>query len=244
MQKLHRNYAGFGVHELILVLLVIGALFGVGGYVWSKNSTQRTSSTTKVSPSLQKEVETPPQPAAPDPFEGWRTYENAELGFKLRYPQEWGTPSVARKALNDAKYETNLPYVVTFSGDETPFARIFPSDWKFTPPKSTEWRGPLAREDIKAYQVKLVDEQTRAAAITYSSFSGEVSLAGIKLIALSKLNASQIEVHKDDSYDAKRPCLSEQKNKYGSMEIMATLDCYPEAYRNNFVKFMDSFTAL
>lgn len=245
-----KSIAGFSVPELLIVLLILGAVFGVGGYAWTKVSSRSKATSTKTAIVKSDALDSQQQTSAADLDKGWAEYRSNEYGFTFRYPQEWGTVTVTRKALNDERYETNLPYVVGFQNSEAPKARIFPADWKFNPPFATEWDRPLTYDPLldkrNALQVSL--DQTKVASIVFSSIGGGIRLLGLKSEVISKLNAKEVEFMQGDSYSEggklapKTSCLTQKTD--GSMEGYPTLDCYPEAYRNTFVKFMDSFKAI
>lgn len=65
---------GFSTIELLVVLVVVGALGFTGWYVWNAQTASKTQ---------------PIPTKATDPYAGWNTYSDANGHYSLRYPKSW-----------------------------------------------------------------------------------------------------------------------------------------------------------
>lgn len=83
------NNRGFSV-VMALVIVVIVAALGMGGYfVWHKNKqTAKTTSNTKTSQNSSS-GSTGKQPSQTDPYVGWKTAKSPRAGFSIKYPSDW-----------------------------------------------------------------------------------------------------------------------------------------------------------
>jgi hypothetical protein len=243
--KLHHRIAGFASGELVIVILVIGAIVGTGGYVYSQVSSGKSAKQTKT-PVQTGSGPTFTPPSAGDP--SWSEYQNGDYGFRFKYPPAWGTVSITRKALNDSKYEPSLPYVVSFRSKEAPRAWIIPSDWKTTSTQ-TNVRQPLTVEQLMegASVRQIAQDPSKSVAIVYSAQRG-IQLLGLKSEVIPKINGAEVEFTQGESYSdgntlaPKKTCLSQI-----TTDAPATypgLECYPESYRNDFMQFVDSFSSI
>lgn len=241
--KRNKN-AGFAAGELIIVILVIGAIIGAGGYVYSRIDNE------KQAPPAKTPVKTTPTNTS-TVDQNWSEYKNVEYGFTFQYPQAWGTVSVTRKALNESAYETNLPYVVTFRSKEAPQAWIIPSDWKFAPPASStkQWRRTLTDEVLTASNALQITQNARTTISIVDSGAHGIELLGTKAEVITKISGSQIDFRQGEAYSVggslapKKACLTQAADST-TPAGHPTLACYPEGYRTDFVKFIDSFTSI
>lgn len=243
--KITKNQSG--IAHLALVLLLAIALSGVGfaGYkVYKSNQDKKLNQAT--APAAQEtatKTEETKKEESKIP-ESFVEYENKESGFKFAYPRDWGTVSVSRQALNNEKYENNLPYFIKFSNADSPTAIIIPADWQFNPPGASEWNYPIDKAILSKSGLKVVDDAAKTVTIGYSTLSGQVEITGVQIVKLKTVNASQVELHRKDAYEAKKTCLEMRVNEYNSNEDHATLACYTQTYRDNFVKVLQSFSQL
>lgn len=88
-----KNHKGFALIEGLLILLIVGILVVVGGYVYitkksSEKSLDRAASTeiTAAGNAVKKET-------AEDPTKDWKPYSSAEGQFSLKYPASWVEPT-------------------------------------------------------------------------------------------------------------------------------------------------------
>ena len=71
---------------IVIILLIVGAV-----WVWQKDTETDGITPKPPTPVEPTEPTTPSEPDSVDVPEGWKTYRNTELGFKLAYPGEWFT---------------------------------------------------------------------------------------------------------------------------------------------------------
>lgn len=239
------NQKGFSVVEGILILVVFGLVGFAGWYVYqnrakSESKAQQTSHEQAASEQANDTTSTK-LPA------NFVQYENRDYGLKFQYPKAWGSPTIDRAALNNEKYEQNLPYRIKFVDAEAPTTIIIPSDWKFTSPGASEWNSPVERKNIVASNegtnIRVVVDSVKAASITFSGFDHTISITGVKQVDIPKMKATQVELHKVTDGDG-NGCLVTKKNSSGSEQEYATLSCYSKEYRDNFVQLLGSFEAL
>lgn len=81
-----KNTKGFALVEALLIFVIIGALAGVGWYVYQRQNTDEgddsyTYGTNVPAEPVQEESTVP---------EGYTAYTNEELGISFYYPEEWG----------------------------------------------------------------------------------------------------------------------------------------------------------
>lgn len=90
MKKL--NNKGFSGIEALLIVVILGMIAGVGWYVYSQNQqtkqTDSTNESSKASQITEKPADFVYKEAIEDPV-NWKTFENNELGFGFRYPEEY-----------------------------------------------------------------------------------------------------------------------------------------------------------
>lgn len=233
-----RYSKGFTAVEALLILVIVGILGFTGWYVWnSKQDADKTSSAaTQASSSSTSTAETVPA--------GYTKYENQDLGFSFLYPKEWGDAKYEKKVRNREDFEPIKSHFVTFSKSETVLV-ISPDDWKFTGGAS-EWDFPRLHErDFAKYKEQATEDNTSPVILNTSqefayifssnSFDGNVNIEGVKLFKLSKLNSSSIELRRSDG-EFDQACLD--------AEGYATLKCFSEVYRNQFIKVIQSIKSL
>lgn len=63
-----------GFAPVVIVLIVAGSI--IGALIYAKFGNNKSDQSVAESPS-------------PDPYQDWKTYQNQNLGFSLRYPKEW-----------------------------------------------------------------------------------------------------------------------------------------------------------
>lgn len=242
-KKLTSTADGFAIVEMIVLFMGMAIIGFVSWYVWeSKTKADRSFAAAVVAEVAPSSTATDVAPA------NWRVYKDADLGFRFNYPSSWGTASVKRQALNNEKYEINLPYIVSFSDSAAPTARIVPTDWKFTPPGASEWNHPIERASLDSKEddtmVIISKDNTAIASIYFDAFSGAVLLSGVRTVNLPGLKAKQVELHRKDTIESKKICLETRKNSYGSEQQYATVACYSRDYQKDFVRVLNSFAAL
>lgn len=71
-------------HAIITIILVV-AVLGLLGLVFWQNLIQKKDTT----PTHTVTTTTTPKNAASDPYAGWQTYTNKDLGFSVKYPADW-----------------------------------------------------------------------------------------------------------------------------------------------------------
>jgi len=143
----------------------------------------------------------------------WKTYENKEIGFRLKYPAEWGEPEAELRKL---KYDDNsssdgckgkngcILFDLTFCAPtSTPFKlschHLANSRTKYFYPGGPDsleghyWNDykrdfcSLTANEAKAYEAKIIHCQTVGNitdATLYDSFFGSVSYRRVRLIKL------------------------------------------------------------
>ena len=102
MLKISKDQSGFGVLEGLLILVIVAIVSFVGWYILSvKHSVTKTYSVTSSSTQPAKKPTTSPTKKVdaavtqPSNFvlpSGWSWYMNSTYGFKIGYPDAWGTP--------------------------------------------------------------------------------------------------------------------------------------------------------
>lgn len=81
------NNKGFGVVEGLLVLVVIGIIGGTGFYVYKTNSKTGNGSDGTSIEKAEKDSSDENKEKIP---EGYKKFENKDLGISFIYPSEWG----------------------------------------------------------------------------------------------------------------------------------------------------------
>lgn len=86
------NTKGLGLVGILVVVAVV-ALVGFSGWlVWHKNHETKKTSSTSNSKSTENKNSTSTSnssAATSDPYEGWKTYTDAQCGYSFRYPANW-----------------------------------------------------------------------------------------------------------------------------------------------------------
>ena len=72
---------GFGLVEVIIVIVIIGLLAGVGWLVYDRQKSQTTT---------DSGAQTAQEPVAqPNPYANWKSYASTKGGFTIKYPSDW-----------------------------------------------------------------------------------------------------------------------------------------------------------
>ncbi|MGZ6005149.1 MAG: hypothetical protein ACXWLH_03275 [Candidatus Saccharimonadales bacterium] len=118
MRKL--NNRGFGVVEVLLVLVIIAMVGGIGWYIVKgpKKANHIVKETPLVKPPAKKTVKS-------NVPSGYTSYENKELGFKFDAPAEWGSV-ILGKANPKAGKEVDI----SFSNNSKVTVTAASKDWK------------------------------------------------------------------------------------------------------------------
>jgi type II secretory pathway pseudopilin PulG len=85
------NQKGFGVVEILIILVIVGLLGAVGWLVYDRQKIKTDNMTRANQTSQQALNQQTPQQAAKtaDPYMGWKEFENASLALTFKYPAEW-----------------------------------------------------------------------------------------------------------------------------------------------------------
>ena len=79
-----KNQKGLAPAKILLILLIVGLLGSFGWYFFNGKDNSSNSPDTNITSATGEKIDIPA---------GWAAYENKDLGFKFRYPSEWGTVS-------------------------------------------------------------------------------------------------------------------------------------------------------
>ena len=98
MQKSHFNRKGFGLIELLLIVVVLGLIGGVGVYLYHQEhkavtATIASSTSSKSSAQTSKTSSTTTATSA-SPYAGWSQYCSAQEKSCFNYPTTWTTKNV------------------------------------------------------------------------------------------------------------------------------------------------------
>lgn len=80
------NHKGFALIEGLLIILIIGALSGVGWYVYKNQSTETATDDYTYGENSTTETEKAEESKIP---EGYKEYYNQDLGLTFYYPETW-----------------------------------------------------------------------------------------------------------------------------------------------------------
>ncbi len=92
-----KQQKGFGLVQILLVIVIIGLLGGTGWYVVQarKNTDQTLQNTAKSQNDPQKaETKKPESKPAVDPIADWVSYTNKSGVYSLKHPKSWATASM------------------------------------------------------------------------------------------------------------------------------------------------------
>jgi Tfp pilus assembly protein PilE len=104
---MQKQQSGFGVVEVILIVVVL-ALVGVGGwYVW--NASQKSNNNSASTNSGNNQVAT-------DPYAGWKSYCDSTQKVCFKYPADWSFTSDASSATVENSGKT---VVVSYVNSDT-----------------------------------------------------------------------------------------------------------------------------
>src|SRR5437588_468023 len=94
-RPIKRDQSGFGVIEVLFVVLVVAALAVSGFVVYQRHkpSVVKNSAATNQTQTTTQPQNTATQSAQPDPYQGWNTYNDtgyaAASGISIKYPADW-----------------------------------------------------------------------------------------------------------------------------------------------------------
>src|ERR1700683_3369487 len=88
MGKFRNSQAGFGIVEVVIVLVIV-AIVGAAGWLIYKNHHKVTPATTMSSSSETNKPATVPASA----YAGWKTASFTQEGLTLKYPSGWSVLS-------------------------------------------------------------------------------------------------------------------------------------------------------
>lgn len=81
------NQKGFSVVEVLIVIVVIGLVGAIGWTVYARQDNDQDKQTPTPTSSQNEEADQATETA--DPYEGWQTYTNSQLGYSFKYPDSW-----------------------------------------------------------------------------------------------------------------------------------------------------------
>ncbi len=84
MNRTANKQSGFSIIEIVLVVLVIGALAAIGLLVYLQHTTTKPTVATN---SQQKSTTVTHPPT--DPYQGWQTYCDSTVKACIKYPSDW-----------------------------------------------------------------------------------------------------------------------------------------------------------
>lgn len=101
-----KNQNGFGVVEVILIVLVVAILVGLSwkayGHISSKDNSNIKNTPVK---SVENSAKTNKSPISNDPYDGWLTYKSMYSTATIRYPSNW---TLQFTKDDDSKFENAL----------------------------------------------------------------------------------------------------------------------------------------
>lgn len=116
-----RVQSGFGVVEVVIVVVILAAIGFTGWYVWQA---QNRSSGQQPSTNEPAPVQ---NPQATDPYEGWKTYCDDAAKACFKYPTEWAlTPSTGDGWVSAQVENPNRTIAVSYTGPDTRDGRVMP----------------------------------------------------------------------------------------------------------------------
>ncbi len=87
MKKL--NQKGFGIVEIMLVILLAGLVGGIGYYVFTQAKNNDETNTPSSDSSVKIEKKSEPEPVAKDETADWLLYEASDGTFKIKLADGW-----------------------------------------------------------------------------------------------------------------------------------------------------------
>jgi type II secretory pathway pseudopilin PulG len=114
MKKL--NTKGFSVVEVLLVVVLIGAIAGLGWWVWGQNNNNVVSNDTPIS-TVQDQATESMQLSE---------FKSEEYKFKFSYPSDWGEVTVEPSS---SRGKSGTAYSINFSGNYKIIAGFRTADW-------------------------------------------------------------------------------------------------------------------
>lgn len=118
-----KGFGHIGVTLLVLVLLVIG---GAGYFVWDRNRTPETETTSDTA----SDEATDDGDGSCTALAGYLVYNNTDVRFCFAYPEEWGTASVALGVI-DVDNESGNGWLGTFSDEANASFAFLADDWEY-----------------------------------------------------------------------------------------------------------------
>jgi hypothetical protein len=79
-----KNEKGFGLVEIIIIIVILGVIGFGGWYVWQANNPPQPQSKTQTETPAQNQAEPKEEPV--DPYDGWKSYTFKYEKFSLKYP--------------------------------------------------------------------------------------------------------------------------------------------------------------
>ena len=224
----------------IIIILLILLLAGGGAAAYfilsnNKKTTEQQSATNQTPTNTTQDTTS----TIPD---GFKLYENKDLGFKFNYPITWGEVSLSQRTRNSDTVEPVKSYFFTFSKKDKFKIIISPTNWKYTG-APTEIDGPLTEQSFKEATVDtgekniITKNSTDYLIIEHTAIDGDIALKGGLKTSLSKIPAEYIEFR-----------WQAVDNKCGTAsstgEIKPQLTCYPQDDIDDTKAVIKSFTAL
>ena len=88
---MRKNKKGFGVVEILLVIVVIGLIVAVGWLFFDRQKSKNNETTTISKVADTGTEQKAQQPGESDPAATWQSYKSPDGKFSLKYPQSWIT---------------------------------------------------------------------------------------------------------------------------------------------------------
>jgi hypothetical protein len=172
--KTPKSQQGFSVLVLVASMVVIAVLAFGGYYVWNKSKDEDSSKKSTTSQNSSKQNEKP-KDEEPDPYEGWRSYENTTYGISFRYPADWKVedgPVNSTDSATRQQYAVILELSEEFKYNETLNIEILDQNLDIT----TEWYDKYYAQSPLNEVTKTVNELKDKKSVQYSVVnSGEES---------------------------------------------------------------------
>ncbi len=224
---------------IIILLLILLAGGGAAAYfILGKKKTTMTDQQKNNNSTTTAETKTTTSTVP----EGFKAYENKDLGIKFNYPSEWGEVTVTQRARNKEEFEPIKTNFIQFSNKDKFTITISPTNWKFTGGAS-EWDFPIndksfteATADTNETLI-ITKNTTDYLIIRYTGFDGDITLKGAAKIDIQKIPAQYVEF-KWSPVDYK--CGSDN----GSGGIKPQLTCYPQTDIDNTNAVIKSLSAI
>lgn len=108
MNRLKKNEQGFGVIEIILVLIIVILLGVVGWFVYKNhNKTTNNATTTTSNTGTTPSKTTATSTQSTNNYSGWPTYSSSVLGLNIKHPPGW-TVNPGTQATCTGEFFVNL----------------------------------------------------------------------------------------------------------------------------------------